>query len=516
VRVVETHDGANWLQSPPDLRKCASCDDALTAMQKTLAPTTQYRTSFLRQHYHTIITLSLLAVDVFSVVVSFYLAYRLRLAVPFPEPAQGVPGFASFLPLLAVQVVAIVTAFFFGKMYHGRRARYGTDDLTTIFSAVSIGTLASLAFATFWRDSKFVATDAPRVMIIYAWLLTIVLVSVLRGLQFRIQRSLQARGVGRTRVVVVGAGEPAATVLQRLTQMSRLGYDVIGLIPFDGQRPWYDVRVLGTLDDLASMAHKNTIDEVIIALPNASNQDMLNVISKCDRSTISIKVLPDQFQIMAGQMSIGELSGLPLLNMRDVALRGWKISLKRAVDFAGSAMGLVVLSPLLFLIAILVKIDSPGPALFSQERMGLNRKRFFVIKFRTMRMDAEQSGPGWTTKDDPRKTRMGGFLRRTNLDELPQLINVFLGEMSLVGPRPERPMYVDEFRMRIPRYMERHLEKAGMTGWAQVNGLRGDTSIEERTQYDLWYIENWSVWLDIKIILMTVWQAIGGESENAY
>jgi exopolysaccharide biosynthesis polyprenyl glycosylphosphotransferase len=174
------------------------------------------------------------------------------------------------------------------------------------------------------------------------------------------------------------------------------------------------------------------------------------------------------------------------------------------------------MSPFMLLIATLVKLDSPGPALFSQERMGLDGKRFHVIKFRTMRADAEQDGPGWTTKDDPRKTHIGGFLRRTNIDELPQLVNVLLGDMSLVGPRPERPVYVEEFRKRIPRYMERHRERAGMTGWAQVNGLRGDTSIEERTKYDLWYIENWSVWLDIKIILMTIWQAIADGSENAY
>lgn len=202
--------------------------------------------------------------------------------------------------------------------------------------------------------------------------------------------------------------------------------------------------------------------------------------------------------------------------MRDVALRGWKVTLKRAMDIVGSAVGLVLLSPLMFLIALLIKIDSPGPALFSQERMGLDGKRFYMLKFRTMRVDAEKDGPGWTRKDDPRRTRVGAILRRTNLDELPQLINVLLGEMSLVGPRPERPIYVEEFRKRIPRYMERHREKAGMTGWAQVNGLRGDTSIEERTKYDLWYIENWSVWLDIKIILLTIWQALTGRSENAY
>ena len=487
-------------------------------MQRTLtkADTSELRPSFLRRHYHAFITASLLAVDLLSIAASFYLAYRLRLAVPFPEPAQGVPGFSDFLPLLSVQVIAIIGAFFFARMYHRRRARYNTDDMTAIFSAVSIGTFASLAFATFWRDNKFSVTDAPRVMIIYAWLLTIVLVIVLRGLQARIQRGLQVRGVGRTRAVIVGAGEPAATVLQRITQTPRLGYDVVGMVPYDGQRPWYDVRLIANIDDLARLVDREAVDEVIIALPEASGEDLLNIIARFDRSTINIKVLPNQFQLMAGQVSIGELSGLPLLTMRDVALRGWKVTLKRGVDLFGSALGLVFLSPLMFLVAVLIKIDSPGPALFSQERMGLNRKRFHVIKFRTMRIDAEQNGPGWTTKDDPRKTRLGSILRRTNADELPQLINVLLGEMSLVGPRPERPMYVEEFQQRIPRYRDRHLEKAGMTGWAQVNGLRGDTSIEERTQYDLWYIENWSVWLDIKIILMTIWQAISDGSENAY
>jgi exopolysaccharide biosynthesis polyprenyl glycosylphosphotransferase len=185
------------------------------------------------------------------------------------------------------------------------------------------------------------------------------------------------------------------------------------------------------------------------------------------------------------------------------------------MDLAGSAVGLVLLSPFLLLVAILIKLDSPGPVFFVQQRMGLDGKPFWLIKFRTMRQDAEQLAT-WTTRDDPRKTRLGAFLRRTNIDELPQLINVLIGEMSLVGPRPEQPRYVEEFRARIPRYMERHREKAGMAGWAQVNGLRGDTSIEERTKYDLWYIENWSIWLDIKIILKTIWRTLTREDENAY
>jgi len=212
---------------------------------------------------------------------------------------------------------------------------------------------------------------------------------------------------------------------------------------------------------------------------------------------------------------LGDLNGLPLLTVRDSALRGWRLSLKRAVDVVVAGVTLVLLSPLLLLIALLIKLDSPGPAFYIQERTGLDAQPFPMIKFRTMRADAEaETGPVWATADDPRKTRLGGFLRKTSIDELPQFINVLLGEMSVVGPRPERPVFVQEFQKQIPRYMNRHREKAGITGWAQVNGLRGDTSIEERTKYDLWYTENWSLWLDFKIMLKTMLQAI--RDPNAY
>jgi exopolysaccharide biosynthesis polyprenyl glycosylphosphotransferase len=217
---------------------------------------------------------------------------------------------------------------------------------------------------------------------------------------------------------------------------------------------------------------------------------------------------------MASPVGIGDLGGLPLVTVRDIALRGWRRVAKRLMDIAGASIGLIILSPVMMLVGVLIKLDSPGPVFYVQQRMGLDARPFNMLKFRSMQRNAEAKGPGWTVEDDPRITRLGRLLRQINVDELPQLINVLLGQMSLVGPRPERPIYVNQFRRSIPRYMDRHWEKAGLTGWAQINGLRGDTSIAERTKYDLWYIENWSLLLDAKILLRTVFNIF--ELPNAY
>jgi exopolysaccharide biosynthesis polyprenyl glycosylphosphotransferase len=489
-------------------------------MRDTLAPVLQNRVNapFLHRHYYNIVTFSLLVADGVSIALAFWLAFRLRIAIPLPEAASNNLRFAELLPLLAFQLAAIIIAFFFGRMYHRRRTRIGSDEIATIFSGVSVGTLISIAITSLLFKTSSGAFDYSRGMVFYFWLLCILFVFLFRGIQARIQRNLQMRGFGRTRAVVVGSAEPMLAVLQRITQNQRLGYDVVGIVPYSisgHAQVITTARNLGNLEMLSDIIVRDHVDEVLIAMPEASDEDMMSIISKCDRSSISIKVYPGMFQIMAGQMTIGELGGLPLLNVRDINLRGWKLSLKRFMDMLGSAVLLITLSPFLMLVALLIKLDSPGPVFFIQKRMGVDGKVFPMMKFRTMRRDAEKLGT-WTVKDDPRKTRLGSFLRGKNIDELPQLINVLMGDMSLVGPRPEQPAYVEEFRKKIPRYMERHREKSGLTGWAQVNGLRGDTSIEERTKYDLWYVENWSVLLDIQIILRTIIRMYSGKDDNAY
>jgi len=319
-------------------------------------------------------------------------------------------------------------------------------------------------------------------------------------------------------VLIIGTGEVGRMIVQKIQHTPGLGYRVIGFVEvsFEGDAPAsaqvMGLPVFGVVGDLPGIIEDHGIDEVIIGLPEATHQELVGIVSQCEREKVSIRVFPDVFQIMASEVTISDLGGLPLLTIRDVALRGWKLTLKRIVDVAFSGAFLLVAAPIMFLTALIIKLDSPGPVFFAQDRMGLDAKPFKMLKFRSMRADAERSGPGWTTKNDPRRTRVGAFIRKTSIDEFPQFINVLMGDMSIVGPRPEQPTYVEQFRRSIPRYMERHREKAGVTGWAQVNGLRGDTSIVERTKYDLWYIENWSLWLDFKIILRTAFRALGDKS----
>ncbi len=448
--------------------------------------------------------------DLVMVALAFYLAYWLRQWISVP-PAVDIAPFGDYVGMMLIQVATMLLLYFFSRLYDVKRSMPRLDEFYRIFAATSIGSISTIASTTFLFKNTTLELDFPRVMVIYAWLLTVVFVTMGRSLLVLLRNWLRGRGLWADRLLIIGTEDVGRMILQKVRQMPRLGYQVVGFV--DGDIPSSEtimgVPVLGQIDDIPALIERHEIEEVIIGRPELSHQELLAIISRCERGQVGIKIFPDLFQIIATELSIGDLGGLPLLTVRDVALRGWKLTLKRGVDLVGSAAGLVVLSPVLMLLAVAIKLDSPGPVLYAQERMGLDAKPFWCLKFRSMRTDAERQGPGWTVEGDPRVTRLGRLIRRFSIDEFPQLINVFLGEMSLVGPRPERPVYVEQFRRSIPRYMDRHREKAGMTGWAQVNGLRGDTSIAERTKYDLWYIENWSLWLDFKIILRTFFTAFG-------
>lgn len=463
------------------------------------------------QKIRNIYAISLILLDGIMVVLAFSLAYEIRVLIPWPAEVQNLAPFRQYIGLISTTFASILTAQIWSRQYYIPRAASRVDQFYAVSGSASIGILTALGIASFLFKGSLWEVDYPRIMIFYVWLLTIIFLFTGRMFHQWIREQLRDRGIGKDRLLIVGSSNVARMISQRVTWTPKLGYELVGVVNDTGRgRSVMGSPILGRPENLPNLIQQHEIDEVIIALPEKGHREVMDIVSLCGRGRVSVKIFPDIFQVVTTQANIDDLGGLPLLTVRDYAMRGYLLIIKRLMDFVGALVGLIFLSPLMLLVALAIKLESPGPAFFVQVRMGLDGRPFPMIKFRSMRSDAEKQGPGWTVKNDPRQTRLGAFLRRIDIDELPNLMNVLLGEMSLVGPRPEQPHYVEEFRKTIPRYMERHREKAGMTGWAQLNGLRGDTPVEERTEFDIWYSENWSVWLDIKILLRTVWRMITG------
>lgn len=457
-------------------------------------------------------TVGLILTDVAMILLAALVGYHLRFSsglLPYEEfhPLQGYVG------TIALQTALVLIILGASGMYRPLRSISWLDHFYSVFASVSVGTSLGIVVGAFlWKDAPF-----SRLMVAMVWLATVTLVMLGRLVVHGAGGLLRQRGVGEETVLIVGTGDTARLVLERIRHSPRMGYRPIGFVAEESELVDLEgLPILGSLEQTGNLVRALQPDNVIVAIPTLSSQQLLDIVTQCAGERVNIKVFPDLFQLMTSGVSIGDLNGLPLVSVKDIALRGWNLVLKRGMDLVVSALSLMVLSPLFLAVAVAVKITSPrGSVFYCQERVGLDGKPFLVVKFRTMRPDAESgTGPVWATADDPRRTAIGSFLRRTSLDELPQLINVLIGEMSLVGPRPERPYFVEQFRQTVPRYFQRHREKAGITGWAQVNGLRGNTPIEERTAYDLWYVENWSLWLDIKILLKTPLAALKGD--NAY
>lgn len=452
--------------------------------------------------------------DAVAVGGAFGLAYWLRfesdIRTKFTEPDR-----ATYTTMLIVTLITMLLTFYFSKLYRLKRGASRVDEFYKIAAAASMGTVLALATNSLILGDKFVYS---RQILLMGWFLVIVFVAISHILYSIIVGELRKHGIDRARVLVIGIGPTAYTVALRLERHRTLGYEVVGMVdesPPGKKAPAFigKMPVLGNLADLVNIVNRENVEEVIVALQGASDNDFRRLMSMIKDESVSIKIYPDAFQLMTQNgVSVGELSGLPLLSVKDVALRGWNRRIKRLFDILFSAVVLSVTSPIMLAIAIAVKLNSPGPVFFIQERVGLDNRPFQLVKFRSMRTDADPAG--WTTVNDPRRTKVGSFIRRFSLDELPQFFNVLIGEMSVVGPRPEQPEYVREFAGKIKDYIERHREKAGITGWAQVNGFRGDSSIEVRTALDLYYVEHWSVLFDLTIIVRTVVAMFRGK--NAY
>ena len=445
--------------------------------------------------------------DLVLVAACWLAAYAVRFYAIGGVPVRPFEYYAlQLIPILVVWAVAF-KAF---DLYRPHRLGSHLAEWFDIAKASTLGVLVLISGMTFlFRDY-----DYSRIVILLFWAMSIVAASFSRAVFREALRVARRRGYNQRYAVVIGGGEPATEVLRVLRRRPDVGIRLRGFL--GDKRDGVDgARWLGAPEDIRRVLQESQVDIVIIALPHGDYPRLTEILTQIGDEPVAIHLVPDIFSLASLRGGIEEFETLPIIHLRESPLYGWNLVLKRAFDVTVGAMALLLALPVIAIIAAAVRATSAGPVFYRQERMGLDGRRFEMLKFRTMRPDAEvDSGPTWAVPDDPRRTAFGAFLRRSSLDELPQLVNVLRGEMSLVGPRPERPSFVEDFRRRVPGYMLRHKVKAGITGWAQINGWRGNTSIERRIEYDLYYIERWSLAFDVSILLRTLW--LGFRNRNAY
>ena len=454
------------------------------------------------------ITLQLVG-DVLATGAAVLIAYWLRFEVQLHPVTKGLPPLIRYLQLVPAVMILYPVVFYFQGLYHRRRMRSRFEEELRVVVAVLLATLILTASLTFYRPPNF--TYSRLFLAVFA-AVDVVLVSLSRWTISTALASIRRFGRNLQRVLVVGAGDLGRQVVERLHAHKEYGFQVVGFLdddPGKQQREIQGIPVLGTSRDLETVIAEQRIDQVMIALPLAAHNRTVQLIRRAGELLVDIKVVPDLLQYYVMRAGIEDLDGMPMINLTQIPLEGWNQIVKRAFDIAGSLILLLMTGWLFPVIAWLIRRSDGGPVFFSQVRTGMDGRSFRLYKFRSMRVDAEEEGQ-WTRNSDSRVTGIGEFLRRTNLDELPQLFNVLKGDMSLVGPRPEQPEFVERFRSRYPEYHVRHRVRAGLTGWAQVNGLRGDTSIRQRVIHDLYYIENWSLGLDLRILWRTLRLALTG------
>lgn len=426
-------------------------------------------------------------------------AYWLRFETGMPVPL-GVPEPEPYVWALAVIVPLYFVLFQTQGLYAARRMDSPLGEASAVLRATVTGLLLLTAASFFARNYSY----SRGVLGLFAVLAPTFVISFRSSIRFVLRR-LRQRGLNLRYVVVVGTGPLAETVVTRIGGRPDAGLRVLGVISEGGMGGLVaGAPVIGGVADLKSILESQRVDQLIIALARHESEVFEKVTAELADEVVNVKVVPDLLHGFSLRSTVESLDGIPVIGLQETALSGWGAVSKRAFDVVTSTSLMVLASPLCAALAAGVWLSSGRPIFFSQQRMGHDGRVFAMWKFRSMHLDADAKGPGWTTRDDPRRTRFGRWLRRHSLDELPQLWNVLRGDMSLVGPRPEQPAYIEEFRREVPGYMLRHKVRAGMTGWAQVHGWRGDTSIHERVEHDLYYVQKWSFWLDLRILLMTL------------
>ena len=457
-------------------------------------------------------------IDAVVVIVSYAAAWWLKFASGIVDKEIGYLSLEYYMRALILIVPLYILLYYAFKLYTPKRVQGRRLELSNIVLANTVGLLILLAgffiALSYVEDLK----NFSRSMFFYFFVINIFLEEIERLMVRAFLRSIRKNGYNQKHILLVGYSKAAEQYIDRIKQNPQWGYQIRGILDDNIARgtTYRGVKVIGSIGNLSYILPENKLDEIAITLGLEEYKKLEKIVAECEKSGVHTKFIPDYGNIIPTRPYTEDLQGLPVINIRYVPLSDtFNALIKRLSDIVGSLICIVIFSPVMLISAILVKTTSKGPLIFKQERVGLHNIPFKMYKFRTMYVQTEEEEKkGWTQKDDPRVTRVGRFLRKTSLDEFPQLFNVLRGDMSLVGPRPERPQYVEKFREEIPRYMIKHQVRPGMTGWAQVNGYRGDTSIRKRIEHDLYYIENWTFGLDIKILFLTVFK--GFINKNAY
>jgi Undecaprenyl-phosphate glucose phosphotransferase len=453
-----------------------------------------------------------LAWDVGLTALAWLAAYWVRFDSGLMRVTKSVPAFASYVGSLPLIVILAFVVYRVAGMYEVHRMRRFREELAAVARGVALLALAVMA-ASFARQAHY---ESRRVMVLFAAGTLLGVVAARRATWVAV-RKLRSRGINQSHALIVGTGRLARRTARTLDALPWTGIRTVGFVEDDPGKVPTDLPVVGRIAELPALVEAHHVEHVFIALPMNRYPDARRVFDALSQSVVDVRLIADVPALSGLALTTTELHGMTVIGLRESPHFGLNVVVKRVMDIVLSSLAIVALAPLMGLIAVLVKVTSPGPVLYRQERCGLNGRSFDMLKFRSMKVNAEaQTGEVWAQQNDPRRTRLGTFLRATNLDELPQFFNVLMGDMSLVGPRPERPVFVKKFSKSIPNYMARHAVKAGITGWAQVNGWRGNSSLRKRVQFDLYYITHWNPLFDVRILFLTVWRMLFQKQKHAY
>lgn len=454
-----------------------------------------------------------LVLDILIVILSYMLAWYLKFKSIFFEGIESKLGFADYMLALIWIVPLFLLMYSACSLYSPKRVMGRRVEISKIVQANSLGVMLILTILFITRQEHF-----SRQMTFIFYIINIILgVAVRLGIH-TLLRAMRKQGFNQKHILLIGYSQTAKGYIDRIRANPQWGYTIVGILDDNivSGKEYRGVKILGRIANLEVILPENRLDEIAITLGLSEYNKLEHIVAECEKSGVHTKFIPDYMKIIPTKPYTEDLMGLPVINIRYVPLSNtFNSFVKRCVDIFGALVGIVLFSPIMLIVAVLIKATSKGPLIYKQDRVGLHNKPFKMYKFRSMVVQKEtEEKKCWTTKGDARVTSVGKFIRKTSIDELPQFFNILKGDMSLIGPRPERPFLVEKFKEEIPRYMVKHQVRPGLTGWAQVNGYRGDTSIMKRIEYDLYYIENWTLGFDIKILFLTFFK--GFVNKNAY